>query len=256
MRTRSIHRLTPLAVVAIATMMASACGSTSAPALREPPVGATTAPATPGPSAPSTSAPSPSAPNTAGTTTPNQAACLGAVVHTVDAFAGRGPWRSLCIAVGGLLRIANLGPEYLNASSWDKVDCNYEGGVHECRLIHTGTVTFAITNTHGTRPLTVVVARAASPPKPSPACTTTMPYPIDASSGGPPWRAECLRIGAVLRVENLGPEGFTVTPPNLVSCRYEAAVRECTFVKAGTVTFTIRYSPDWEPRTLTVVVIA
>jgi hypothetical protein len=157
--------------------------------------------------------------------------------------------------VGGLLRLANLGPEYLNASSWDKVDCNYAAGVHACRLIHTGTVKFAIANTHGTRPLTVVVAQAASPPKPSPACTTAIPYPIDASSGGPPWRAECVRIGAVLRVENLGPEGFTVTPRNLVSCWYEAAVRECTFVKAGTVTFTIRYSSDWEPRTLTVVVI-
>jgi hypothetical protein len=255
MRTRSFHRLTPLAVVAIATMMASAaCASTSAPALPEPPVAAT--PTTPGTSAPSTSAPSPSAPNTApATTTPNQPACLGAVVHTVDASAGGRPWRSLCIAVGGLLRLANLGPEYLNASSWDKVDCNYEGGVHACRLIHTGTVKFAITNTHGTRPLTVVVARAASPPKPSPACTTTMPYPIDASSGGPPLLAECVRIGAVLRVENLGPEGFTVTPRNLASCWYEAAVRECTFVKAGTVTFTMRFSPDWEPRTLTVVVI-
>jgi hypothetical protein len=82
-----------------------------------------------------------------------------------------------------------------------------------------------------------------------------MPYPIDASSGGPPWRAQCVRIGAVLRVENLGPDGFIVNPPGLVSCWYEAAVRECTFVKAGTVTFTVRYSPDSGPRTLIVVVI-
>jgi hypothetical protein len=252
MHTRSLHRLTPLAVLAIATtMMTSACGST-APTVPEAPAGASPIPATPG-----TSAPSPSAPHTAPVTTtnPNRPACMGAVVHTVDASAGGQPWRSLCIAVGGLLRLANLGPGNLNDDAGDKVSCDYEAGVHECRLIRTGTVTFTITNTHGDRPLRVVVAAAASPPKPSPACTKTMPYPFDASSGGPPWRASCVRIAGVLRVENLGPEGFTVTPPSLVSCWYEAAVRECTFVKAGTVTFTIKYSPDWETRTLTVVVI-
>jgi hypothetical protein len=253
MRTRSFHRVTPLAVLAIASMMTTAaCGSTPVRALPEPPVAVTAAPATP-----STSAPTASAPNTvpATTSTSQPSTCMGAVVHTVDASAGGRPWRSLCIAVGGLLRLANLGPEYLNAHSRDKADCHYEAGVHECRLIQTGTATFTITNSHGVRPLTVVIARATTPPKPSPACTTTMPYPFDASSGGPPWRAECVRIGAVLRVENLGPDGFTVTPRSLVSCWYEAAVRECTFEKAGTVTFTIRHSPEWELRTLTVVVI-
>lgn len=249
MHTRSFHRLTSLAMLAVATMMTSAaCGSTATPAVP-------TAPVDTGPAPPAgTSAPSPSAPP-ATTATSNKSACLGAVVHTVDASEGARPWRSLCIAVGGVVRLANLGPGYLNFAPGDKVDCAYEAGVHECRLVRTGTVTFSVTNAHGVRPLTVVVAPAASPPNPSPACTTTMPYPIDASSGGPPWRAQCVRIAAVLRVENLGPDGFIVNPPGLVSCWYEAAVRECTFVKAGTVTFTVRYSPDSGPRTLIVVVI-
>jgi hypothetical protein len=159
----------------------------------------------------------------------------------------------LCIAVGGLLLLRNLGPEYLAATSWDKVDCNYEGGVHACRLIHTGTVNLTITNSHGARPLTVVVAKASSPPKPSPACTTT-PDPLDAIGGGPaPW-AICVKIRSVLRIENLGPEGLTVDR-DMVTCWYEAAVRECTFVKTGTVTFTTRYNSDVEPRSLTVVVV-
>jgi hypothetical protein len=103
--------------------------------------------------------------------------------------------------------------------------------------------------------LTVVIARASSPPKPSPACPATVPYNLDASEGGPPWRAFCVKVGAMLRVENLGPEGFSVTPRNVVSCWYEGGVRECTFAKPGTVTLATQPSPDLQPRTVTVVVI-
>jgi hypothetical protein len=177
------------------------------------------------------------------------------VIQTIDASAGGRPWPSLCIAVGGLVRLENLGPGNLGARSWDKVDCAYEGGVHECRLIQLGTVHFTITNTHGVRALTVVVAKASSPPKPSPACTRTVPYHLDALDGGPPWRAFCVKVGAVLRVENLGPEGLSVDPRNIVSCWYEAAVRECTFVRPGTVRLTVTRSAEVEPRTVTVVVV-
>jgi hypothetical protein len=244
MRAPFVHRLTPLAVVASATAVILAGCSTGPPrALPEGPTGTPTATAPNTPPAP-----------TGATRTPSQSGCLGAVVHTVDAT--RRSWPPACVAVGGLLRFEHLGPGYLDANSWDKVDCAYEGGVHECRLIHTGTVRFTVTNSHGRRPLTVMVSAASSPPKPSPACTATVPYPLDASYGGPPWRAICVKVGAVLRVENLGPEGFSVTPPNFASCTYEAAVRECRLSRAGTLTFTTRVSPESERRTLTVVVIA
>jgi hypothetical protein len=254
MRTRSFHRLTLLAVAAVA-LTATACGSKPARAGPDTPVGVTAPPATTSTTPTSTTAPSTDTSPATTPRAPNQSSCLGAVIHTINAPDGGPPWPSLCMAVGGLLRFEYLGPGYLNAVSWDKVDCDYEGGVHECRLIHTGTVRFTVTNSHGARPFTLVVAPAASPPKPSPACTATAPYRYDAAGGGPEWRALCLKIGAVLVVENLGPEGFTATPGNLLSCRYEAAVRTCTFVKAGTVTFTIQHSPEWETRTLHVVVI-
>jgi len=180
---------------------------------------------------------------------------MGAVIHTIDASTDGSRWRTVCIAVGGLLRLTNLGPGQLAAASWDNIDCNYEAAVHECRLIHTGMVNFSVTNEHGVRPLTVVVGAASSPPKPSPACATSSPYTIDASRGGPPWAAICAKVGTVVRVESLGPEGFDVKPGNLVSCWYEAAIRECTLVKAGTITFTTQPSPESELRSLIVVAV-
>jgi hypothetical protein len=79
-------------------------------------------------------------------------------------------------------------------------------------------------------------------------------YTVVASEGGPPWPAMCVKVGAVLRVENLGPEGFSVSPADKVSCWYEAAVRECRFVKTGTVTFSITHG-EAEARSLAVVVV-
>jgi len=235
--------------VALALTLA-ACGSEQPQAVPEEPVVAP-APATPSPTPPSTitatRAPVTRAP-------PSGPACMGAVIHTVDVSTGGPPWRSVCITVGGILRLTNLGPGGLDAASWTNVDCGYEAGVHECRLIHVGTVKFAVANSHGRRPLTAVVVKASSPPKPSPACTTS-PSALDAGDGGPPWRAICVKVGSVLRIENLGPEGLIVEPRGLVSCWYEGGVRECTFVKAGTVSFTVHRSPESEIRSLTVVAI-
>ena len=58
----------------------------------------------------------------------------------------------------------------------------------------------------------------------------------------------------MLRIEHLGPDGLTVSPQANVSGWYEAGVRELTFVKTGTVTFTATFG-DQASRTLTVVVI-
>jgi hypothetical protein len=158
------------------------------------------------------------------------------------------------MTVGGVLWLENLGPGNLWASSWDKIDCFYEAGVHVCRLVETGTVQFKITNASQTRPLTLVIAKASSPPKPSSACEPAATYGLDASDGGPPWSARCMYVGAVLRIENHGPDGFAVSPAKNVSCWYEAGIRECRFVRAGTVTFTLSYE-GLQDRTLKVVVV-
>lgn len=252
MRDLPFRRVIPLMALAFAAVALAACGS-SPPTLQE---GHGSTPAQPSPSTPSTST-SP-APAPAPATTPAAPAgtdCMGAVIHTMDASVGGQPWRSVCMAVGGLLRLTNLGPGNLAAASWDNVDCDYEAAVHECRLIHTGTVKLTITNGHGPRPLNLMVAHPSSPSEPSPACVTTSPHSIEANYAGPPWRAICAKVGTVVRVQNLGPEGFTVNPKELVSCWYEAAVRECTLAKAGTVTFTTRFTPESEIRSLIVVAV-
>jgi hypothetical protein len=100
--------------------------------------------------------------------------------------------------------------------------------------------------------LTLTIASGSS--QPARACPAAPAYPIDAAEGGPPWAALCLKRGAVLRVTNLGPEGFLVRPADAVSCSYEAAVRDCRLLRTGTVTFVITHG-DSPPRPLTVVVV-
>jgi hypothetical protein len=78
-------------------------------------------------------------------------------------------------------------------------------------------------------------------------------FTVDASETGPPWPAFCAAIGALLRLENQGPEGVTASPPEKVACIYEAAVRECRFLETGTVRFTIERETD--TRMLTVIVV-
>lgn len=179
--------------------------------------------------------------------------CMGAVIHRVNASDAPSFKRSVCIAVGGVVRVENLGPGNLSIDPADRVSCWYEAAITECRLIRTGTVTFKTIGTPKVGPLTVTVAEASSPPKPSPACLSATTHTVDASDGGPPWPALCVKLDVILRVENLGPDGFSVTPASAVSCRYEAGVRECRFVKAGTVTITTTHSG--QIRTLILVVV-
>jgi hypothetical protein len=78
-------------------------------------------------------------------------------------------------------------------------------------------------------------------------------FTVDASDDGPPWPAYCAAVGALLRLENHGPDGVSANPPEKVACTYEAAVRECRFLEPGTVRFTIERETN--TRTLTVVVV-
>jgi hypothetical protein len=154
--------------------------------------------------------------------------------------------------VGGVLRIENLGPEGFSPSPSDKVECTYEGGVRMCRLIEPGTIRFTIDRGGQVRTLTVDVTGRSS--NPAPACGgARMTHTVDANDAGPPWSAACLKVGAELRVENLGP-GLTVTPSSAVSCRYEAAIHQCRIVKPGT--FRVVTDGAGGVRSLTVVAIA
>ena len=258
MQLHSVRRLTGLAALSLALMtVGAACGNT-------PPV------------APTTGAPSPTAPNSAGTgaATPTAAAshtptpsttrshtsnrstapptCLGAAVYTLD-LREDGPAKlNACIAVGGQVILRWLGPDGLSATPWDKVSCDYEGAVHVCRLIQTGTVRLDMTSGQDVRTLTVVIAKASTPPKPSPAClsATTPDLTLDGTPDGPPYWAMCFKLGIMLRIEDVGPGGLSATPADAISCNYAAGVHVCRFVKAGTVTLNVNQA-HW----LTVVVI-
>ena len=237
MRKQSIRRLTMIAVLALASMTVAA-GCKSDPAT--PTTGAApsaTPGATPGvtPVAEPSRTPAPQ-PTRSSKSPPG---CLGAVIYLIHARDTGPPWPTPCIAVGGVVQVEGHGPDGFEVSPWSNVSCWYEAAFHECRLIAKGTVTFTITRTDVTRRLTVLVADGSSPPKPSPACIDDRTFTVDASDPGPPWHAECLKVGATVRVVNLGRDGFSVSPSNSVACRNSAGVRECRLLTVGTVRFTI-----------------
>ncbi|HZM82400.1 MAG TPA: hypothetical protein VFC19_42310 [Candidatus Limnocylindrales bacterium] len=257
-----VRQLTAIAALALTSVVAAAaCKSPAVPLAPGPP--GTTAPssaasgtappdvAAPGTVAPSTVAPSPARPK------PSQVAadplsCMGAVVYRVNYSEGSFKGR-VCIAVGGVVRVENLGPWNLSIDPSGLVSCWYEAAVRECRLIRTGTVTFKTKGVPNAGTFTVVISEASSPPKPSPACLSATTFTVDALDGGPPWSAQCVKLDVILRVENAGPDGSSAAPASMVSCQYEAGVQECRFVKAGTMTITTRNSV--ESRSLILVVI-
>jgi hypothetical protein len=158
-------------------------------------------------------------------------ACQGAVVHTVDASRG-GALPPLCIAVGGVVRIANSGPGTVAVQPATAVDCYYAGGVHMCRLIRTGTVRFTV----GTRQMTVRVPASVAG-QPSTACTAPGGVVDIDTNDELTWWAPCLRLGATLRFVHLGPGLLTATPADAVTCRYAAGIHACQFRRAATVNF-------------------
>jgi hypothetical protein len=256
MRTCSLRRLTAVTALALASVSAAAaCTSTPKP-IAAIPTG--TAPAS---AAPTTASPTPAAstapvkpvhvPGPGPTSTSRR--CLATIVHRINAADTGPPWKPLCITVGGVLRFENLGPDALTMTARDKVDCWYEAGVFECRLVQTGTVRFTVTRGEKSRSLTVVIAKAPSDAGPDPACPRVATYTLDANDGGPRWPAICMKLNTMLRIVNFGPDGFAVSPAANVSGWYEAGERQFHFVKTGTVKFTLTY-PDGGTRTLTVVV--
>ncbi|MEV4350720.1 hypothetical protein AB0J83_40205 [Actinoplanes sp. NPDC049596] len=174
--------------------------------------------------------------------------CSGAVVRTVD-VAQPGPLPRLCVAVGGVVRLVNIGPGSLTAQPSAAVDCFYAGGTYQCRLIRTGTVRFTLAPEG--RTLTVTVP-AAVPGQPSTACAPAGAVVDLDTNDELGWWSPCLRLGATLRIVNLGPGLLTKAPADAVSCFYEAGIHTCQFRRPATVTFTA----DLETTTRSVAAVA
>jgi hypothetical protein len=182
--------------------------------------------------------------------------CMDPVVYTLNASAVRKTLDTVCIAVGGVLRIANLGPEGLTTvTPAGRADCYYEGGVHSCRLIGTGTVRFGVTNAQGTRQQTVTVSAEATKPRLPDACLNAEIVTRDADEGGMPWSAICMHLNTPLRFTNLGSAIFNVNPADSVDCWEAEDGFYCMPNRTGTVTFTIT-KPDVEDLVQTVVFVA
>ncbi|MET8150176.1 hypothetical protein ACIBSW_24215 [Actinoplanes sp. NPDC049668] len=170
------------------------------------------------------------------------------MVHTVDA-ASPGKLPPLCIAVGGVVRVVNIGPGSLVARPADKVDCFYAAGTYQCRLIRTGTVRLTL----DARELAVRVP-ASVPGKPSTACKPAGSVVDLDTTEEMPWWSPCLRLGATLRVVNLGPGMLAYSPANAVSCYYEGGVHACKFRRPASVVFTATRDSD-NVRSVTAVVV-
>lgn len=122
------------------------------------------APSPPGPSAIPDMSPSPQVSSQRATDRPSPpatsrqpSACLGAVVYTLAADEELALVRSLCLAVGAILRVEGTGPGTVSAAPRDKVSCWYEAGVVECRFLSPGSVTISIEHNEQTFPIQVVV---------------------------------------------------------------------------------------------------
>jgi len=175
--------------------------------------------------------------------------CEGAVVHTVD-VARPGALPRLCVARGGVVRLVNIGPGSVVAQPSAAVDCFYAAGTYQCRLIRAGRV--VLTLAPGARQLTVRVP-AAVPGQPSTACSPAGTVVDLDTNDELRWWAPCLRIGATLRVVNLGPGMLTRHPAGAVTCYYEGGVHACQFRRPASVVFTATI--DSTSRSVTAVAV-
>lgn len=181
--------------------------------------------------------------------------CLDPVIYPVDASVVRTKLPPVCIAVGGVLRLVNLGPGGLAAvTPANKVDCFYGGGVHTCRLIGTGTVRFSLTGPQGNRQQTVEVAARATRPGYRSACSGYDMVTRDAGDTGMGWESMCLYTSIPLRFTNLGSGALTISPANAADCWDQDDGHYCMPNRTGPIRFTLT-RPGAEDASLTAVVI-
>jgi hypothetical protein len=76
------------------------------------------------------------------------------VVFTVDGADERAHEQVPCLAVGGILRLTNVGPQ-ITEDPPSQATCVWEAGIANCRLLNAGTV--KITYGDPARTITVVV---------------------------------------------------------------------------------------------------
>ncbi|WP_422752346.1 hypothetical protein [Micromonospora sp. WMMD708] len=143
----------PTSTTAIPT---STPATTVAPTPTAPPRGTVAA-------VPTRAAPAPSTPDRTPATRPPSAsprpsACLGAVRYDlVLADTELALLTSLCLGVGGVLRLQGIGPGEVTVDREDLVDRNYEAGVVDLRFLRAGTVGVTIPYDGRTYLVTVVV---------------------------------------------------------------------------------------------------
>jgi hypothetical protein len=91
-------------------------------------------------------------------TTAPASSCRGAIVYTIDTTTDElALVPSLCVGVGAVLRIENIGPGEVTTDSPTLVDPNYEAGVVEIRFLRAGTVVVTIPHEGSSYDVTVVV---------------------------------------------------------------------------------------------------
>ena len=92
------------------------------------------------------------------TTAASSSSCQGAVVHTIDLSTDElALVPALCLGVGAVLRVDNIGPGEVTTDSPDLVDQNYEAGVVEIRFLRAGTVVVTIPQAGQSYDIAVVV---------------------------------------------------------------------------------------------------
>jgi hypothetical protein len=78
-------------------------------------------------------------------------------VHTLTADTELALVSSICLAVGGVLRVEGTGPGTVSADPPDAASCQYEAGVEWCRFLSTETVNVSIVRDEQTYVIPVVV---------------------------------------------------------------------------------------------------
>jgi len=84
-------------------------------------------------------------------------ACLGAVTYTISGDPSDQYPKSLCMKIGGVLRIEHVAPGTVSADPAGSASLEYEAGITSCRFVRTGTVTIQVALDSGNRSTTVVV---------------------------------------------------------------------------------------------------
>jgi hypothetical protein len=78
-------------------------------------------------------------------------------VYTVQTDADLARVKSICLAVGGVLRVEGTGPGMVSADPPEKISPYYEAGIEELRFLSPGTVTVTIVGDQQTFTIIVLV---------------------------------------------------------------------------------------------------